>query len=109
MVFHTHFSDAHSGFRAIKREALDKLHLKTGGMEFASEMLVMASKNGLKIEEVPITYFPRKTPSNLHSFADGWRHLRFIMLMKPVPFLAIPGFTIFNSWYTINDPVLFEW
>jgi glycosyltransferase involved in cell wall biosynthesis len=91
LVFHTHFSDAHSGFRAIKREALDKLHLKTGGMEFASEMLVMASKKGLKIEEVPITYFPRRTPSNLHSFADGWRHLRFILLLKPVPFLAIPG------------------
>jgi len=91
LVFHTYFSDAHSGFRAIRREAMDKLHLKTGGMEFASEMLVMASKKGLKIEEVPTTYFPRKTPSNLHSFADGWRHLRFILLMKPVPFLAIPG------------------
>ncbi|MEI7433736.1 MAG: glycosyltransferase [Methanomicrobiales archaeon] len=90
-VFHTHFSDAHSGFRAIRREALERLNLKTGGMEFASEMLVMASIKGLTIEEVPIRYFPRKSPSNLHSFADGWRHLRFILLMKPVPFLAIPG------------------
>ncbi len=44
VIFRTHFSDAHSGFRAITREALDRLHLKTGGMEFASEMLVMASK-----------------------------------------------------------------
>jgi glycosyltransferase involved in cell wall biosynthesis len=92
LEFHTHFSDAHSGFRAIRREALEKLNLKTVGMEFASEMLVMASIKGLKIEEIPIQYFPRKAPSNLHSFADGWRHLRFILLMKPVPFLAIPGF-----------------
>jgi len=92
LVFHTRFTDAHSGFRAIRREALEKLLLKTGGMEFASEMLVMASKKGLKIEEVPISYFPREAPSHLHSFADGWRHLRFILLMKPVPFLAIPGF-----------------
>jgi glycosyltransferase involved in cell wall biosynthesis len=91
LVFHTHFSDAHSGFRAIRREALEKLKLRTGGMEFASEMLVMASIKGLTIEEVPIRYSPRKAPSNLHSFADGWRHLRFILLMKPVPFLAIPG------------------
>ena len=90
-VYHTHYSDAHSGFRAIRREALGKLKLKTCGMEFASEMLVMASIKGLTIEEVPIEYFPRKAPSNLHSFADGWRHLRFILLMKPVPFLAIPG------------------
>jgi len=91
IVFGTKFSDTHSGFRAITREALDRLDLKTGGMEFASEMLVMASKENLKIVEVPIDYYPRKTPSNLHSFADGWRHVRFVLLMKPLPFIAIPG------------------
>jgi glycosyltransferase involved in cell wall biosynthesis len=91
VIFHTHFSDAHSGFRAITKEALDRLPLKTGGMEFASEMLIMASKERLKIVEVPIHYYPRITPSKLHSFADGWRHIRFVLLMKPLPFVAIPG------------------
>lgn len=91
VIFHTQFSDAHSGFRAITRKALDRLHLKTGGMEFASEMLVMASKENLHIEEVPVSYYPRITPSKLHSFADGWRHIRFVLLMKPLPFIAIPG------------------
>jgi hypothetical protein len=61
-------------------------------MEFASEMLVMASKEHLKIVEVPIEYYPRLTPSKLHSFADGWRHIRFVLLMKPLPFIAVPGF-----------------
>jgi glycosyltransferase involved in cell wall biosynthesis len=91
VIFQTHFSDTHSGFRAITREALDRLNLKTGGMEFASEMLVMASKERLNIAEVPIDYHPRLTPSKLHSFADGWRHIRFVLLMKPLPFVAIPG------------------
>lgn len=91
VIFHMHFSDTHSGFRAITREALDRLQIKTGGMEFASEMLVMASKEQLKIKEVPIDYYPRITPSKLHSFADGWRHIRFVLLMKPLPFVAIPG------------------
>ena len=91
LIFRTHFSDTHSGFRAITREALDRLPIKTGGMEFASEMLVMASKEQLKIVEVPIDYYPRLTPSKLHSFADGWRHIRFVLLMKPLPFVAIPG------------------
>jgi len=94
-IFHTRFSDTHSGFRAITREALDRLPLKTGGMEFASEMLVMASKEHLNIAEVPIDYYPRKAPSKLHSFADGWRHIRFVLLMKPLPFIAIPGFLFF--------------
>jgi len=91
-IFHTHYSDTHSGFRAITREALYRLPLSTGGMEFASEMLVMASKERLYIEEVPISYYPRQTPSKLHSFADGWRHIRFVLLMKPLPFIAVPGF-----------------
>lgn len=90
-IFHTRFSDTHSGFRAITKEALGRLDLKSGGMEFASEMLIMASKENLKIGEVPITYYPRKAPSKLHSFADGWRHIRFVLLMKPLPFIAIPG------------------
>jgi hypothetical protein len=52
----------------------------------------MASKERLHIEEVPISYYPRQTPSKLHSFADGWRHIRFVLLMKPLPFIAVPGF-----------------
>lgn len=91
VIFQTRYSDTHSGFRLISREALDRLDLKTGGMEFASEMLVMASKEHLNIAEVPIDYYPRITPSKLHSFADGWRHIRFVLLMKPLPFVAIPG------------------
>jgi glycosyltransferase involved in cell wall biosynthesis len=94
-IFHTNYSDTHSGFRAITSEALERLPLTTGGMEFASEMLVMASKERLRIEEVPISYYPRLTPSKLHSFADGWRHIRFVLLMKPLPFIAVPGFLFF--------------
>src|SRR5665647_2245401 len=34
------------------------------------------------------------TVSKLHSFADGWRHIRFVLLMKPLPFIAVPGFLL---------------
>jgi len=34
-IFHTRYSDTHSGFRAITREALDRLPLTPGGMDFA--------------------------------------------------------------------------
>ena len=110
-IFHTNYSDTHSGFRAITREALDRLPLTTGGMEFASEMLVMASKERLRIEEVPISYYPRLTPSKLHSFADGWRHIRFVLLMKPLPFIAVPGFLfsvvgiLLMAFFSINGDI----
>ena len=109
-VFTTEFSDTHSGFRAIRADALKKLNLQSWGMEFASEMLIKASREGLKITEVPITYYPRETPSKLSSFSDGWRHVRFILLLKPMPFLTIPGifFAFFGllmmaAFYTSSD------
>jgi glycosyltransferase involved in cell wall biosynthesis len=90
-AFKTRFSDCHSGFRAIDARVLNTLSLHTGGMEFASEMMIEAARKNIRVEEIPITYYPRESPSNLHSFADGWRHIRFIMLMRPLPFLMIPG------------------
>ena len=98
-VFHTEFSDTHSGFRAIRADALERLNLQSWGMEFASEMMVKASREGLKTTEVPITYYPRETPSKLSSFTDGWRHVRFLLLLKPMPFLTIPG--IFCAFFGV--------
>jgi glycosyltransferase involved in cell wall biosynthesis len=95
MLFKTHLSDAHCGMRAITRDALEKLDLKSEGMEFASEMIIEAARKKLRISEVPINYYPRKTPSKLHSWGDGWRHLRFMMLYNPTPFLSIPGSLLF--------------
>jgi glycosyltransferase involved in cell wall biosynthesis len=70
-IFGTHFTDAHSGYRAIRHDALGRLHLTSTGMEFATEMLIAAHRERLTITEVPIHYYPRKTSSKLHSFADG--------------------------------------
>ncbi len=90
-LFSSRISDAHCGLRAISKDALKKLNLRSGGMEFASEMLIEAVCKDLRVAEVPITYYPRKGFSKLHSFTDGWRHVRFMMLYRPVPFLLVPG------------------
>ncbi|CAG0995324.1 MAG: glycosyltransferase family 2 protein [Candidatus Methanoperedens sp.] len=93
-LFKTNLSDSHCGMRSITREAYDRLDLKSEGMEFASEMIIEAARKKLRITEVPITYYPRLTPSKLHSWGDGWRHLRFMMLYNPTPFFSIPGFLV---------------
>lgn len=72
--------DTQSGFRAIRKEAYDKLNLRTTGMEFASEMIVKSLACGLKIVEVPISYYPRVGESKLRSVRDAWRHIRFMLL-----------------------------
>lgn len=91
LLFGAGISDSHSGMRAISKEGLEKLNLHAGGMEFASEMVIEASRKKLRIKEVPITYHPRMGRSKLNSFSDGWRHLRFMILYRPTPFLLVPG------------------
>ncbi len=95
IFFKSRISDAHSGFRAITRKSLDRLNLKSLGMEFASEMIVTALREKLKIQEVPITYYPRKGGSKLNSFPDAWRHIRFMLLFSPDWLFMVPGLILF--------------
>ena len=91
LFFRTGVHDAHCGMRAFRRDLLPKLDLRTTGMEFASEWVIRASKLGLEIREIPISYHPRKGESKLSSFSDGWRHLRFLLLHSPTWLFVIPG------------------
>ena len=80
ILFGTRFSDTHCGMRAFTKEAWEKIRATSPGMEFASEMIIKAAKNKLKIVEIPITYYPRRgTPSKLNSLKDGYRHLKTLL------------------------------
>jgi len=93
-LFSTEISDAHCGMRAITKEAYEKLDLRTKGMEFASEMIISALREGLRIKEIPIDYYPRKGFSKLRPFKDGWRHLRFMLLFSPNYLFLLPGISL---------------
>jgi glycosyltransferase involved in cell wall biosynthesis len=91
LFFRTGVRDAHCGMRALRRDVLDTLDLRTTGMEFASEMVIRASKQHLAIAEVDIEYHPRGGESKLSSFRDGWRHLRFLLVHSPTYLFIVPG------------------
>jgi glycosyltransferase involved in cell wall biosynthesis len=91
LFFRTGISDAHCGMRAVRRDVLSRLDLRTTGMEFASEMVIRASKEKLRIAEFPIQYHPRGGESKLSSFRDGWRHLRFLLVHSPNHLFIVPG------------------
>src|SRR3954453_20833163 len=65
LFFRTGVRDAHCGMRGLRRDILPKLDLRTPGMEFASEMVIRASKEKLRISEFPITYHPRGGESKI--------------------------------------------
>lgn len=94
--FKVKISDIHCGARMISKEAFQKIVLYTTGMEFASEMVIKAAKQYLKLAEISIKYQPRIGESKLRSFRDGWRHLRFILLYSPIVLFLLPGAIIFN-------------
>ena len=91
--FSCRIGDFHCGLRGIDRAAALRLGLRAPGMEFASEMIVKAVLAGWKIDEVPTVLSPdgRTRPPHLRSWRDGWRHLRFLLMMSPRWLLFYPG------------------
>ncbi len=91
LFFRTGVRDAHCGMRGFRRDILPQLDLRSTGMEFASEMVIRASKRGLDIREFPISYAPRGGESKLSRYRDGWRHLRFLLVHSPTHLFIVPG------------------
>lgn len=92
IMFHRRdIKDAHTGFRAVRKEMYEQLGCITTGMEFASEMIVKAIHAGIRIDFIDIEYHPRTGESKLRTFRDGWRHLRFLLLHSPSTVFVFPG------------------
>ena len=93
LFYGTRISDAHCGLRALTRRTFETLALDGDGMEFASEMVVKAALRGLVIGEVPATLSPdlRDRPPHLRPWRDGWRHLRFMLLLCPTWLFGAPA------------------
>ena len=96
MSFLQKIGDFHCGLRGLTKSSYTKMALATSGMEFASEMIVKAKLNDLKIIEVPTKVFPsgRSREAHLQTWPDGWRHLRFLLLYSPKWLFFYPGFVL---------------
>jgi glycosyltransferase involved in cell wall biosynthesis len=96
LFFNSPSGDFHCGLRGFRRDSILGLGLTSSGMEFASEMVVKATLQRLRIAEVPTTLSPdgRSRPPHLRSWRDGWRHLRFLLLFSPVWLFFFPGLVL---------------
>lgn len=93
LFYKSKIGDFNCGMRGYNKESILNLDLKCTGMEYASEMIVQANLNGIKITEIPTTLKKdgRSRPPHLKSFSDGWRHLKFLLLYSPKWLFLIPG------------------
>lgn len=96
LFFRSPAHDFHCGIRAFTKASIVQMNLQTTGMELASEIVIKAAILGMKVGEVPTRLFPdgRGRHSHLHSFRDGWRHLRFLLIYSPAWLFAYPGLTL---------------
>ncbi len=96
LFFRVPVSDFHCGIRAFRKEAVERMGLRTTGMEFASEMVVKAALFGLRIDEIPVTLRKdgRSRPPHLRTWRDGWRHLRFLLIYSPRWLYLVPGLVL---------------
>ncbi len=97
ILFKCPAKDFHCGLRAVRKDAFNRMDLRTTGMEFASEMVIKANLFNMKIAEVPTTLSKdgRTRPPHLRPWRDGWRHLRFMFLFSPRWLFLIPGICLF--------------
>jgi glycosyltransferase involved in cell wall biosynthesis len=104
LFFRIPVRDFHCGIRAMRRDAILGLNLRTTGMEFASEMVVKSSLADLRLAEVPTTLSPdgRSRPPHLRTWRDGWRHLRFLLLFSPRWLFFYPGIFIFFAGIVLS-------
>jgi glycosyltransferase involved in cell wall biosynthesis len=96
LFFHCPARDFHCGLRAFSKASYNRLELRTGGMEFASEMVIKATLFGQRVTEIPtvLRRDGRSRPPHLRPWRDGWRHLRFMLLFCPRWLFLQPGIAL---------------
>jgi glycosyltransferase involved in cell wall biosynthesis len=104
LFFRSKIGDFHCGLRGFSRDSVMALGLQATGMEFASEMVVKAALAGQHVTEVPTTLAKdgRSRPPHLHTWRDGWRHLRFLLLFSPRWLFFLPGLLLFVAGLVIG-------
>jgi glycosyltransferase involved in cell wall biosynthesis len=94
LLFRSDVSDAHCGMRALSKDAFKRMRVSSSGMEFASEIVIKAALAKMRIIDIPVTL--RRDGRSTHGphlrpFRDGWRHLRFMLLLSPTYLFLIPA------------------
>lgn len=89
-LFGAPLRDIHCGMRAIRRDRVAALGLSMPGMEFATEMVVKALDQEMRVQELSIPYSARVGLSKLRPLRDAWRHTEYMLVLSP-SLLLWPG------------------
>jgi len=107
-------SDTQSGFRAYDKKAIETLRPSESGMGVDSEILMDASRQGLRLMEVPVSvrYGIGKTSTHnpiYHTVDVLTSAIKLTSIRHPMTFYGIPGFviTLFGVYFVLHAYFLF--
>lgn len=107
-------SDTQSGFRAYSKKAIDSLRPSESGMGVDSEILMDASRQGLKMAEVPVSvrYGIGKTSTHnpiYHTVDVLTSAIKLTSIRHPMTFYGIPGLviTLLGVYFVIHAYLIF--
>jgi glycosyltransferase involved in cell wall biosynthesis len=93
-------TDSQSGFRGYGKHVIENVTPSESGMGVSNEILIKASKHGLKIVEVPIIILYDGDTSTHNPISHGSSvlisTLKFISMEHPLKFYGIPGFVFLS-------------
>jgi len=102
-IYHSRFTDIHCGMRGMTKAALERIDLQSQSWEYASEMVLKATRLGLRIAEVPVHFYKDREGRLSHHkragfwspWAAGWINLKVMLVYTPDSFLLKPGLAMF--------------
>jgi glycosyltransferase involved in cell wall biosynthesis len=98
-IYRSSYSDIHCGMRGLTKDALLRIGLTSPGWEYASEMVLKASRIGLRVSEVPVNFYKDREGRLSHHrragfwspWRAGWVNLKVMLVYSPDTFLVKPG------------------
>jgi len=83
LLFGVRLTDTQAGFRAVRRQLLERMALATQHYDIETDLLLQAMKVGGRVVEVPVWRGAREHgASGLHPIVDGLRILRRILRVR---------------------------
>ncbi|MDD3297182.1 MAG: glycosyltransferase family 2 protein [Candidatus Omnitrophica bacterium] len=80
---HQKIPDTQCGFRLIRRDVLERIQINANKFEIESEIIIKASRLGIKIKSIPVKsiYFKNRE-SKIRPFVDTVRFVRFMFRLR---------------------------
>jgi hypothetical protein len=105
LMYDTRFSDIHCGMRGVSLAALRAMMLQSLGWEYASEMLIKATRLGLRTAETPVSFLRDRAGRVSHHrragwlspWAAGWNNLKAMLVSGADFFLIKPGLALLTA------------